>query len=77
MNELDTKYMKEAIKQAKKALKSRLAVSLSIRTKLLRAGTTAEIPTRPHSDMQKLPQSKKPAALSATGGWKTVRFILH
>ena len=79
MNELDTKYMKEAIKQAKKALKLKevpIGCVIVYQDKII-ARTTAEIPTRPHSDMQKLPQSKKPAALSATGGWKTVRFILH
>ena len=33
----------------------------------MRAGTTAEIPTRPHSDMQKLPQSK---ASRVIGDWR-------
>lgn len=80
MNELDTKYMKEAIKQAKKALKLKevpIGCVIVYQDKIIARGYNRRNTDKTTLGHAEITAIKKPAALSATGGWKTVRFILH
>lgn len=80
MNELDTKYMKEAIKQAKKAEKLKevpIGCVIVYQDKIIARGSQPQKYRKTTLGHAEIPQSKKPAALSATGGWKTAQYILH
>ena len=78
MNELDTKYMKEAIKQAKKALKLKevpIGCVIVYQDKIIARGYN-----RRNTDKTTLGHAEITAIKKASrviGGWKTVRFILH
>ena len=80
MNELDTKYMKEAIKQAKKALKLKevpIGCVIVYQDKIIARGYNRRNTDKTTLGHAEITAIKKPAALSATGGWKTAQYILH
>lgn len=81
MNELDTKYMKEAIKQAKKALKLKevpIGCVIVYQDKIIARGynrRNTDKTTLGHAEITAIKKSQP--RYRRLGGWKTVRFILH
>ena len=77
--ELAQTYMKEALKQAKKAyLLGEVPIGCVIvyEGRIIGRGyKPAATPTRAPLPTRRLLRSKKPAVSSATGGWRTVRSM--
>ena len=72
------KYMKEALRQAKKAYalgEVPIAVSLYMKAKLSGVGTTGATQIKILWRTPRSPPSTKPAGSSATGGWRTARSM--
>ena len=69
--DIHEKYMKEALKQAKKAyLLGEVPVLLSMKEKSLAGDITAGIRIKIHCPMRRLQPSARPAKKWGTGGWK-------
>ena len=75
MKDTDEKYMKEALKQAKKAYaleETPIGCVIVHEGKLSAGGIIEEIRTRTHWLMRRLRQFEKPAKSWGTGGWRGV-----
>lgn len=78
MMSMDEKYMKEAIRQAKKAYaldETPIGCVIVHEGKIIGRGIIGEIRIRVHWHMQRLQRFERRVKSLVTGGWKNARYM--